>query len=235
MKQIILILSLSLSYYLANGQTNFGISMNGHQISLSNLAEKTSTSYGFSGAPHTLKTTYGGGISGVGRTTVHPNFELEYGLGYAYQNAQIHFDFFHGWTFQQIDRTMHIHLHYLEIPTLVNFKLFQPNKSNQLILSGGVKSKVLLSGRDNYNYIKPELISLETGGAYKRFVIDGFVSIGIRQVVKENQYIELNLFTGISLSRFTRGAWGFYEDLSPARVSQLGINLKYFFLPLKKK
>lgn len=234
MKQIILILSLSLSYYLANGQTNFGISMNGHQISLSNLAEETSTSYGFSGAPHTLKTTYGGAISGVGRTTVHPNFELEYGLGYAYQNAQIHFDFFHGWTFQQIDRTMHIHLHYLEIPTLVNFKLFQPNKSNQLILSGGVKSKVLLSGRDNYNEIIVELIYLD-GSMYNPFIIDAFFSVGFRQTTKEHQYIELNLFTAFNISSLLEPWWGFYDDLAPAKVSQLGINLKYFFLPLKKK
>lgn len=232
MKQIILILSLSLSYYLANGQTNFGISMNGHQISLSNLAEETSTSYGFSGAPHTLKTTYGGGISGVGRTTVHPNFELEYGLGYAYQNAQIHFDLNYGWTSLHIDRTMNIDLHYIEIPTLINFKIFQPNKSNEIIFSGGLKSKILFQRKDNYNDIIVELIALDNNN-YKRFVIDAFASIGIRQIVKHRQYIELNLFIATNLSRFSRGGWGFYEDLAPARVNQLGLSLKYFFYQKK--
>jgi hypothetical protein len=64
-------------------------------------------------------------------------------------------------------------------------------------------------------------------------MINGGLSFGFRQKM-DNNYLEILAFQSYDfMPMLKKEGWGFYTDLYPARNSQIGIKINYFFKILK--
>ena len=213
-------------------QTKIGISTSGFESTLSGVRTDLPPSYGFSGFPHTINKTYGFSVAGLMQTPIHRFLELEYGLGYFLEREKISIDYTDWFTGEQKTTNLNINLHYLEIPIGVRCKLFQ-NMNNQILLSGNLSPRLLLIGDDNYQNIIYEFIG-NPSRPYNKIMINGGLSLGYRQKV-DNNYLEILIFQSYDLMPLLKEqGWGFYQDLYPARNSQIGIKVNYFFKTLNK-
>jgi hypothetical protein len=212
-------------------QTKIGISTSGFQSTLSGVRTDLPPSYGFSGFPHTIEKTYGFSVGGLMQTPIFRFVELEYGLGYYLEQEKISIDYNDWFTGEPKVADLDINLHYLELPLNIRIRLFQ-KLNNQIILSGNINPRLLLVGDDNYQNIIFEFIG-NPSRPYNRVIINGGLSFGFRQRI-DNNYFEILAFQSYDLMpMLKKEGWGFYKDLYPARNSQVGIKINYFFKTLK--
>ena len=90
-----------------------------------------------------------------------------------------------------------------------------------------MNNKILVADQDNYNSIIYEFILLG-GDNYNRLVLDGNVSLGFSQTLSNGDYVQFAIFGSRNLTSLSKGGWGFYEKLDPARNMNIGINCTYF-------
>ena len=211
-------------------QTKIGISTSGFQSTLSGVRTDLPPSYGFSGFPHTVEDTYGFSVGGLIQTSIFKFLDLEYGLGYFYESERINIDYINRWTGEPGSTRLMIDLHYLEIPIGITGILFK-KLNNQIIVSGNLNPRVLLIGDDNYQDIIFEEIGFFKK-PYNKIIINGDLSFGFRQKM-DNNYLEILAFQSYDfMPMLKKEGWGFYNDLYPARNSQIGIKINYFFKTL---
>jgi hypothetical protein len=212
-------------------QTKIGISTSGFQSTLSGVRTDLPPSGGFSGLPHTIDKTYGFSVGGLMQTPIHRFIEIEYGLGYFLEREKISIDYNDWFTGEPKVADLNINLHYLEIPVGIRGILFQKS-NNQIILSGNINPRLLLVGYDNYQNIIFEFIGIPSR-PWKKIMINGGLSFGFRQKM-DNNYLEILAFQSYDfMPMLKKEGWGFYTDLYPARNSQIGIKINYFFKTLK--
>jgi hypothetical protein len=208
-----------------------GISASSFQSTLSGVRTDLSPSWGFSGYPHTIEKTYGFSVAGLMQTPIFQFFEVEYGLGYFLEREKIFIDYINRLTGEPGTANLNINLHYIEFPLGVKLKLLQ-KMNNQILLSGNLNTRLLAIQDDNYEYIIHEEIG-NPSGPYNQIIMNGALSIGFRQKINDN-YLEILAFQAYNLMpMLKKDGWGFYNDLYPARNSQVGIKINYFFKTLK--
>jgi hypothetical protein len=213
-------------------QTKIGISTSGFQSTLSGVRTDLPLSYGFSGYPHTIDKTYGFSVGGLMQTPIHRFFEVECGLEYFYTRQRLHFEYIDPFVFELDTSTLNIQRHYLQMPLQLNLNLQPKWMTNQFIVKGGIVPMFLIGYNDNYNDIIFEEIFL-FGEFYNHVLLNSNLSFGIRKPTKKG-HLEVLLFQSLELTPFVKeGGWGFYNDLYPARNSQVGIKINFFFKTLK--
>jgi hypothetical protein len=211
-------------------QTRIGISTSGFQSTLSGVRTDLPYGYGFSGSPHTVEDTYGFAIGGLMQTPVFEFLELEYGLGYFYESERINIDYINIWTAEPGSARLMIDLHYLEIPLIAKFRLFKA-LGNEVILAGSFNTRFSIIQNSNYQDIIFEHIGLRKR-QFNNFMWNSKVALGVSNDFSRNY--EILLFLSADLSPFVReNPFGFMNDLLPARNSQIGIQVNYFFKTLK--
>jgi hypothetical protein len=118
------------------------------------------------------------------------------------------------------------------MPLQLNLNLQPKWMTNQFIVKGGIVPMFLIGYNDNYNDIIFEEIFL-FGEFYNHVLLNSNLSFGIRKPTKKG-HLEVLLFQSLELTPFVKeGGWGFYNDLYPARNSQVGIKINFFFKTLK--
>ena len=211
-------------------QTKIGISASGFESNLSGVRTDLPPGYGFSGSSHTVEDTYGFSIGGLMQTPIFKFLDLEYGLGYFYESERINIDYINRWTGEPGSTRLMIDLHYLEIPLTAKFRLFEA-LGNEVILAGSFNTRFSIVQNSNYQDIIFELIGFRKR-QFTNFMCNGKVAVGISNNSLKNY--EVLLFFGADLSPFVReNQFGLMNDLLPARNSQIGIQLNYFFKTLK--
>jgi hypothetical protein len=185
-------------------------------------------SWRFSGFPHTIDKTYSFSVAGLMQTPIFQFFEVEYGLGYFLEREKIFIDYNDWFTGEPKVANLNINLHYLEIPIGIRGILFK-KLNNQIIVSGNLNPRLLLIGDDNYQNIIFQEIGNPSRPYNKIIIINGGLSFGFRQRI-DNNYFEILAFQSYDLMpMLKKEGWGFYKDLYPARNSQVGIKINYFF------
>lgn len=214
-------------------KTKIGISTSGFQSTLSGVRTDLPPSYGFSGFPHMIDKTYGFSVAGLMQTPIFRFLEVEYGLGYFLERERLHFYDNRPFTFASDTPTLKINLHYIEFPVGVKFKLLQ-KMNNQILLSGNLNTRLLAKKHDNYENIIFEEIG-SPNRPYQQIMMNGVVAIGFRQKMNNSDYFEVLAFQSYDfMPMLKEEGWGVYKDLYPARNSQIGIKVNYFFKNLKK-
>jgi hypothetical protein len=213
-------------------KTKIGISTSGFQSTLSGVRTDLSPSWGFSGFPHTIDKTYGFSVGGLMQTPIHRFLEVEYGLEYFYNTQRVHFEYVDPFLLKFDTSTLKIQRHYLQVPLQINLNLQPKWMERQFIIKGGVKPMLLIRQDDNFGRIKWDERGLPRN-LYNRFLFSGNISLGFRQKLDES-HLEILLFQSLELTPFVKEeGWGFYTDLYPARNSQVGVKINYFFKTLK--
>lgn len=211
-------------------KTKIGISTSGFQSTLSGVRTDLPPGYGFSGSSHTVEDTYGFSVGGLMQTSIFKFLDLEYGLGYFYESERINIDYINRWTGEPGSTRLKIDLHYLELPLTAKFRLFK-TLGNEVTLAGSFNTRFAIIQNSNYQDIIFEHVLLR-GRQINNFMWNSKVAVGISNDFTKNY--EFLLFLSADLSPFVEeGGWGFYTDLYPARNSQIGIQINYFFKTLK--
>jgi hypothetical protein len=228
---LFIVLTLICSTYSFT-QTNIGIGVDLFESTLYGTARGETGIYGFSGSPHTVEKTIGVSLDVLFQSKLTQRLEVEYGVGYFYENERIQFEgpFFLG---EEDVLELNIDLYYLELPIQANYIFYKNNHAGSVLGMIGLSPKILVMEDDNYQNIIFQKILITA--PYNRFLLNGHVAIGFRQMLPKGRYAELIVYQGADLTAFSGNGWGFYNDLHTARNLQLGVKLRYFFSTKHKK
>ena len=229
MKLKLLLLISCLSFNLKTfAQVNFGFELNAYKSKLINISPDTIVPHGYSGAKVYQAPSYGIAPALVLRKQIRKNLSLETGLGYWSHKYKLSLRAYNRFYGAEVDSSLNISLKYIQVPILLSYEI--PMKGIlSLLVSGGIRTKILIYQQDNYQDIKFEDIGFSADfNAYKRIVLAPSVAFAGKWQVTNSNSLELGLFTNLDATPFARSAWGFYQNLHPARSIQTGINLRYF-------
>ncbi len=212
------------------GQIKVGFELNGYSSKLIKISPDTIVPYGYSGAKVTQSPSFGIAPALVLRTPIRENLTLETGLGYWSDKYKLQLQSYSRYFGTEVDSTLNISLKYIQVPILLNYEI--PMKGIlSLVLSGGIRSKILIHQKDNYqDIIFEEVFWPEGNNSYKRIVLTPSVGFAGKWKFNNGKSLELGLFGSRDATPFAYGpeAWGFFYNLYPSRSLQTGISMKFF-------
>ncbi len=226
-------LSLFISITYAQKKITYGIGLDIFQTKLNNVDKENFSGYGHSVPGFKQNDKLGFGINGIVRIPVCKGLGVETGLGLAGYRSQFHFEYYHSFSQQWMDKKFNIGLNYLRVPLNLYYEI-NVSKKSSIIISGGINYKLLLWANDNFDEIVFEKIGLpNTYKRYQHSILAYNVNIGYKYNFKNKKAIELGISVGADVSktvnRNTSRLFGFYGNLYPTYYSQYDISLKYFF------
>jgi hypothetical protein len=212
----------------AIAQLKFGLELNGYTSTLRNISQDTMVTFGLSGAKVYSSPTYGIAPSFLLRKEIGNKFSLETGLGYWSSKSKVHLNIYSQFFSHEFDTTLNISLKYIQIPVSV-FYSFSLKKTIKLNFSGGLKTRILIAHKDNYEDIIFEKVGM-VGNRYNRIVIVPTFGIALEKELPKGQTYELGFFSNFNLNSLVNNEhiWGFFNNLYPAKNYELGFSIKFF-------
>ena len=136
--------------------------------------------------------------------------------------------FYHSFFKANVDTTLNISLHYLNIPITCNY-ILPVSANSSLLFIGALNSNVLISKKDNYEDLILEEIAWVKRDWYNPVVFVPCLSISYQTRLKGLSIVEIGIFASRDINAFVKeDVWGFYENLRISRSTRYGIQLKYF-------
>ena len=94
----------------AQKKITYGVGLDIFQTKLNNVDRENFSGYGHSVPDFTQNDKLGYSLNGIARVSLYKNLGIETGLGLARYQSQFHFEYYHSFSQQWMDKKFNIHL-----------------------------------------------------------------------------------------------------------------------------
>ncbi len=219
----------------AQNKIRYGIGVDQFQTKLNNVDRKTFSGYGHSNPGFKQNNLLGFGINGIIKIPIYKSMGLQTGLGLTRYATQFHFQYYHSFSQQWMDKRFSIGINYANVPLNIYYDIKLTNKSS-IIVFGGMNIKLLLWINDNFNDIIFEKINLPNiRQRYESVVYNYNSGVSYKYRFNRHNALEIGINFGRDVNPMVNNKpkhpenFGFYANLHEATYSQYGLFLNYFF------
>lgn len=213
----------------AQKKITYGLGIDMFQAKLINIDKENYSGY-FLSVPHYKEKTpiYGQSPTIQLQYDVNKKWHLLTGLGYIGHHSQFHFDYTDHWGFK-INDTLINKLHYLTIPILINYNVWNQSKSS-IDIGAGVLNKVLIKAQSNFPDIIIEGMYIPLQG--KNYVLSSRIEMKYNLAFKNRSKASLLLFLSQDITSYVSGVRIFqntfiHDNLGKSKYLFYGLGLRY--------
>lgn len=235
----ILFFTISLLYahcILAQKKITYGVGLDVFQSKLVNI-DKENYSGHFLSVPYykEKEPIYGLSPTIQVQYDINEKWHLMTGLGYIRHHSQFHFDYTDNWNLK-IETTLINKLHYLTIPILLNYNIWD-NSKHSIDIGAGILNKVFIKAQSNFPDIIFEDMYVPLQG--KSYVLSSRIEMKYNFAFNSNSKASLLLFLSQDVTSYVSGVRIFqntfiHDNLGKSKYLFYGIGFRYFFTNLKQ-